>query len=809
MLVLVETESPTVSRTPAQIATDGDESPDADPGRRVVVRLTEVVNGTDPSGLLFPGGTSDVTEIRWHERDALPFPLCLSVTKGDREIAVAWGNLVLADHGETVTGEALGAVPAPTLTRVSEDPCGDGTDPALVVPARFRPALGRRPLTQAAARPHTVLAQVPLTPALEAELDGEVSADLVEAVFAGLGLVVPDGSPVRGGAPLWSVSVEDHAWLLRSRTGSLQVLAEADPATAAARAVPRETRPALRVLGDLEGTIELWLPQPDLLASGPLAPELTVEVEHDGRAHLRFGDGEHGLRPARATTFAATYRVGNGVAGNVGRNALSHLVTAVGDVTGVRNPLPAAGGVDPESGEEVRRDAPQAFAVPERAVTEPDYASVAERHEEVQRAAATFRWTGSWHTAFVTADRFGGRPVDAPFEGDLRAFLERFRMAGYDLEVDAPVFVPLALGLHVCVLPGHFRSPVGLEVREVLSAQVLPDGRLGLFHPDNLTFGSPVHLSTVLAAVHGVPGVQSVQVKVFERLRVPGSSGISTGVLPMGRLEIAAARRQPQLPRARRARPDLRGRHMSQPVHEPHQPGSTCGCCAGTTVRTPGVVDNRPGLPAIAYRSGVHGDFVASMLAGLTRRSRPGLAGLRTRDPDDPTIALLDAWAVACDVLTFYTERLANERYLRTARDRTSLQELGKLVGLPARPRRRRRDPPGVHPRTATGAAARWTRTGPRAGAAGRARLRATARRAAGAERAGARRDAADLRDGGGDRGPPGVERAAGRARPAPTCRRWVASTPGSPAPASTSAAGRRCSSPATTWSTTGGTCDS
>ena len=110
------------------------------------------------------------------------------------------------------------------------------------------------------------------------------------------------------------------------------------------------------------------------------------------------------------------------------------------------------------------------------------------------------------------------------------------------------------------------------------------------------------------------------------------------------------------------------------------QPGSTCGACEGTTVSTPRVVDNRPGLTGLAYRSGVHGDFLASMLAGLSRRSRPALAGLRTRDPDDPTIALLDAWAAVCDVLTFYTERLAEESYLRTARERTSLQELGKLV---------------------------------------------------------------------------------------------------------------------------------
>lgn len=105
-----------------------------------------------------------------------------------------------------------------------------------------------------------------------------------------------------------------------------------------------------------------------------------------------------------------------------------------------------------------------------------------------------------------------------------------------------------------------------------------------------------------------------------------------------------------------------------------------CGACEGTGVRTPRVVDNRPGLDGLSYRSGVHGDFLASLLAGLSRRDRPALGALRTRDADDPTVALLDAWAAVCDVLTFYTERLADEGYLRTARERVSLQQLGALV---------------------------------------------------------------------------------------------------------------------------------
>jgi hypothetical protein len=113
---------------------------------------------------------------------------------------------------------------------------------------------------------------------------------------------------------------------------------------------------------------------------------------------------------------------------------------------------------------------------------------------------------------------------------------------------------------------------------------------------------------------------------------------------------------------------------------------SGCGCCSGVTQRTPLEVDNRPGLSAIAYRVGVHSEFLASMLAELTDADRPRLAALGTRDRDDFSIALLDAWAVAADVLAFYNERLAQESYLRTARERISLQELGRLIGYRLRP---------------------------------------------------------------------------------------------------------------------------
>src|SRR5260370_37310367 len=66
------------------------------------------------------------------------------------------------------------------------------------------------------------------------------------------------------------------------------------------------------------------------------------------------------------------------------------------------------------------------------------------------------------------------------------------------------------------------------------------------------------------------------------------------------------------------------------------------------------------------------------------------LKQLTTRDPSDPSIALLDAFAVVADVLTFYQERIANEGYLPTAIERRSIQELGNLIGYRLRSEERR-----------------------------------------------------------------------------------------------------------------------
>jgi len=104
--------------------------------------------------------------------------------------------------------------------------------------------------------------------------------------------------------------------------------------------------------------------------------------------------------------------------------------------------------------------------------------------------------------------------------------------------------------------------------------------------------------------------------------------------------------------------------------------------CTGVCVeplRFPAPVENRPGLPRIAYRIGTYGSIRQALLRKLDLA--PSLAAWTHRAADDPGIALLEGVSVVGDILTLYHEAYANEAYLRTALWRESVADLVRLTG--------------------------------------------------------------------------------------------------------------------------------
>jgi hypothetical protein len=475
---------------------------DADPDRRQAVRLVEVVahRGGAPLTDVLTG--EEITEIRWHPGDALAFPLRFAgeretVAGGTEEYfdgALGVGNVVLVDQGRAERTERFGPV----------------ADNSKVV---FR------------------LAEGPLAHASRQVLRRE-RAD---------------------------------------RTGPEDVLALYDPAASAASAV---TGPSAAVLPHLALSDDVgpWTVRRDLL-SGTGDRVVVVETDDEGVPWIRFGRPgplADGLPPDIGRSFTARYRTGAGARGNVGAGSIRTILDGeddeasiagslraaladAGASAAITNPLAATGGTDPESIEQVRQRAPYAFRSQERAVTAADYAWRAAQFGRpesapVQRAVASIRWTGSWYTVVVAIDPAAGTTADPSLLAEVRDYLDRFRMAGHDLQVVGARYAPLEVGLGVRVEDGHRRDLVRAEVMAVMSDRRRSDGTPGLFHPDRLTFGTTVYLGPILAAAQSIPGVDRVVATRFSRYRQPGTDARATGRIDIGAREIPLLENNPSRP---------------------------------------------------------------------------------------------------------------------------------------------------------------------------------------------------------------------------------------------------------------------
>jgi hypothetical protein len=325
-------------------------------------------------------------------------------------------------------------------------------------------------------------------------------------------------------------------------TASAASLRATDPHAAGAEVktlVPAKTDGTL-LFGEQD-----WMARPTLLSSSATNTHFVIETDNEGRAMIRFGDGVAGMLPPEGSLLRASYRAGVGTAGNVAPGALRHVVgDASLPIDEVRNPLASWGGIAPENLDEVKLTAPAAMrARSERAVTEDDYAKAAMLHPLVSKAVATFRWTGTWHTVFVAVDPKGSTDLTPELEDSVREWLTRYLQTGYDLEIDPPRYVPVELTLEVCVAPGHFRT----DVEEAINA-ALSRGAGGFFDPDRFTFGQPLYLSQVYAAVTSIEGVSAAEVLQFHRYGDPPAGELQRGAIVVGRTEIIRLDNDPNFP---------------------------------------------------------------------------------------------------------------------------------------------------------------------------------------------------------------------------------------------------------------------
>lgn len=228
---------------------------------------------------------------------------------------------------------------------------------------------------------------------------------------------------------------------------------------------------------------------------------------------VRFGDGEFGLIPAEGAIFELDYRLGNGTWGNVPAESIVNFDTmALPLVAAISNPFAVTNGQAEESIAEAKAAAPQAFrAVTYRAVRPEDYAEAAQRLPWVQKAGASFRWTGSWLSGFVTPDPKGMTELLPAQRKELEAQMERFRQAGREVYVNDPIYANIDLEVMVCLQPDAFAGEVKTRILQAMFGKKGPRPVEGYFSPDRFTFGTPLRRSALEAAIQAVPGVKAVE----------------------------------------------------------------------------------------------------------------------------------------------------------------------------------------------------------------------------------------------------------------------------------------------------------
>ena len=570
---------------------------DADPSHRQAVRLTKVTLGADPLYGPQPYGTP-IVEIEWASEDALRFPLCISSQQPPpkcgcmEDVSVARGNVILVDNGLDTT-EILGTVPTDSSTPQCPKCCE--TASVTISAGLFRPVLSQQPLTfrvplpppcsatdlirqdPRQALPWIWLTSIPPAPMCPATADPKQPPPPCEIppLFTFDDLADPTGLAKSLHPP---ASANTQFLLAQLRPNTQQELAKWDGS------LPLPDALAGDLSNDLKALLQTWSVKRDLLESGPGDLDFVVEIDNDGYGHLRFGDGVCGRQPDAGTLFRANYRVGNGKSGNVGAETITYIVLRAETLSGVtilpRNPLPATGGSDPEPIDDVKLFAPYAFRNQlERAITAGDYATITADNERrlearaaleaedsaictatftrLQAAKAALRWTGSWYTALVALDPAGSETADTELIDEVTLYLEPFRRMGYDLLVSPADYVPLKVALTICVLPNYLRGHVEAAVLDALSNRVLPDGTLGFFHPDNLSFGDGVYVSRLLATVQAIAGVQNAMVTELERFELsepapandqPGEELPMNSALLLGPFEIAQLDNDPNFP---------------------------------------------------------------------------------------------------------------------------------------------------------------------------------------------------------------------------------------------------------------------
>jgi hypothetical protein len=276
-----------------------------------------------------------------------------------------------------------------------------------------------------------------------------------------------------------------------------------------------------------------WEEQPTLADSGPQDQVFTTTLDSSGQTKVVFGDGFNGARPASGiNNIHARYRAGLGTSGNLPPGSIQQLVDSLPNLQKTTNPLPSAGGGDPDTSSEIRLRGPASMQTFGRAISVSDHASLALSYPGIGKASAA--WITQDPTTLVslahpyvqlTVAAVNGLPIQGTvFASKLRLFLDDHRDANISLRVQDFTSVAILVAVEVDIDAHAPQQATIGQVRAALNPGSNPDGSLGYFAFDRLAFGQSIYLSALYAAVQGIPGIDDVTITTLRRTTDPSSS---------------------------------------------------------------------------------------------------------------------------------------------------------------------------------------------------------------------------------------------------------------------------------------------
>jgi Baseplate J-like protein len=247
-----------------------------------------------------------------------------------------------------------------------------------------------------------------------------------------------------------------------------------------------------------------WTGVATLYQQAPTAQVFATLNLPGGIAKVKSGDGIEGATfPTGQGNIQASYRVGIGAAGNVGAGAITTLVSRPLGVSGVNNPLPATGGQDPQSIDDIRSNAPLSVLTLGRAVSITDYQSFAATFAGIAKAYAIWIPYGAYRGVFITLAGAGGAALmpGNPTLANLVTALQSYGNPSAAIYPQTFLETTFSLSADLCYDPAYDATAVQAAVLQLLQQTYGFASR---------TFGQGVSDDEIEALIQGVPGIIAV-----------------------------------------------------------------------------------------------------------------------------------------------------------------------------------------------------------------------------------------------------------------------------------------------------------